>query len=113
MADHFPQSELLLSVPTRRSSCPLRIAGHPHGAQRDTRQPCEVGFLMNLRTATLFAAIAQTIALAINIVNFAYENSTMRFSLNWRFVIVDVAYWLVDLALIVFFFTLYARQKSS
>lgn len=69
---------------------------------------------MRLKTVTLIAAIAQSLALAVQFVSFFREIFVEK--LNWsmsNFLFLEEPIWIFAQAMLaVFFFTLYARQKQ-
>ena len=69
---------------------------------------------MRLKTATLIAAIAQSLALAVQMVSFfrMIFVEKLEWSMN-HFLFIEEPIWIfAQITLVIFFFTLYARQKQ-
>lgn len=67
---------------------------------------------MRLKTVTLIAAIGQTLAVCCNIYYLIRSLTGSRWSLDPEAFITQPIYVLADAAVVVFLFTLYARQKA-
>lgn len=69
---------------------------------------------MGLKTVTLIAAIAQSLALAVQLVGIfrMIFVEKLVWSMN-RYLMIEEPIWiLAQITLVIFFFTLYARQKQ-
>jgi hypothetical protein len=67
---------------------------------------------MRLRTVTLLAAIGQSLAVVCQIYYFARYVSGFTWSMIHERVITQPLYLFADITLVIFLFTLYARQKQ-
>jgi hypothetical protein len=69
---------------------------------------------VRLKTVTLIAAIAQSLALAVQIFEFVQMIfvEKLRWSSNYSLLIGQPIWIFAQLMLVIFFFTLYARQKQ-
>jgi len=68
---------------------------------------------VSLKTVTLLAAIAQTLSGTASFVQLVLNLQERWFRSNWRYLLSSPIYILVDIAMAVFLFTLYSRQKEE
>ncbi len=69
---------------------------------------------MRLKTVTLLAAIAQSLAIVVQVYEFFQMIfvEKMRWSSNYSLFIEQPIWIFAQVTLVIFFFTLYARQKE-
>ena len=68
---------------------------------------------MNLRTATLLVAITQCLDALGSTFNLVHNLMELTWRRGWQYLIMSPVYILADIALAIFFFVLYSRQKST
>ncbi len=68
---------------------------------------------MNLRSVTLLAAIGQIAAILVSVANFARLAPRLHWTDNWEYFVSTPFYLFAEIAMAVFLFTLFARQKKG
>jgi len=68
---------------------------------------------VNLRSVTLLAAIGQIGAVLVSVANFAKFATRLHWTDNWEYLLSTPFYLFAQIAMAVFLFTLFARQKKG
>lgn len=68
---------------------------------------------MKLKTVTLFAAIMQLVTLCCGIFNYIHFLPKMQWAENWEWIVTQPIYLVSHVAMVIFLFVLFARQKSN
>jgi hypothetical protein len=72
-----------------------------------------MGIIMKLRTVTLLAAITQLLVLICSIYNYVHMVFRLKWADNAEYFLLQPVYCIAQFMLTVFFFVLFARQKSQ